>query len=111
MISSHAIPLPVLLSDLANKQWQRLLERANAEQQSLFLSHQPMLLRLLALSDFVAEAVISTPAMLADMLTSERYLQAERSADYPQQLHTALQAADSEESLKRVLRQFRRHPL
>ncbi len=109
MISSHAIPLPVLLSDLANKQWQRLLERANAEQQSLFLSHQPMLLRLLALSDFVAEAVISSPTMLAEMLTSECYLQAQRSVDYPQQLHTALQAADSEESLKRVLRQFRRH--
>jgi len=34
MTSSHAIPLPVLLSDLANKQWQRLLERADAEQQS-----------------------------------------------------------------------------
>ncbi len=67
-----------------------------------------MLLRLLALSDFVAEAVISSPTMLAEMLTGECYLQAQRSADYPQQLQTALQAAESEESLKRVLRQFRR---
>lgn len=46
MTSSHAIPLPVLLSELAHKQWQRLLERVDAEQQTLFLSHQPMLLRL-----------------------------------------------------------------
>ena len=108
MTSSTAIPLPALLSELAAKQWRRLLERADAQQQALFLSHQPMLLRLLALSDFVAESFIYSPAMLAELLTSERYLQAERSAAYPALLQTALQHVDSEDSLKRVLRQFRR---
>ena len=103
MTSSTAIPLPALLSELAAKQWRRLLERADAQQQALFLSHQPMLLRLLALSDFVAESFIYSPAMLAELLTSERYLQAERSAAYPALLQTALQHVDSEDSLKRVI--------
>ncbi|TXH64551.1 MAG: hypothetical protein E6Q86_02805, partial [Tolumonas sp.] len=45
-MTSSAIPLPELLSELAAKQWQRLLERADAGQQALFMTHQPILLRL-----------------------------------------------------------------
>ena len=73
-MTSSAIPLPELLSELAAKQWQRLLERADARQQALFITHQPMLLRLLALSDFVAEALIQSPAMLEEILNEESYL-------------------------------------
>ncbi len=108
MTSSPVIPLPALLSELAEKQWQRLLERADAAQTALFLSHQSELMRLFALSDFVAEALIHSPALLAEILTEQSYLQGERSAAYPALLQRALEAVDSEDALKRVLRQFRR---
>ncbi|WP_024872242.1 bifunctional [glutamate--ammonia ligase]-adenylyl-L-tyrosine phosphorylase/[glutamate--ammonia-ligase] adenylyltransferase [Tolumonas lignilytica] len=111
MTSSTVLPLPALLSELANRQWQRLLERADTTQQALFFAHQPMLLRLLALSDFVAEACIQSPAMLAEMLTNEHYLQAERSDSYAPLLQQALAEIENEEQLKRVLRQFRRQQM
>ena len=108
-MTSSAIPLPALLSELAAKQWQRLLERADAGQQALFITHQPMLLRLLALSDFVAEALIQSPAMLEEILNEESYLQAERSSAYDALLTEALSGIEQDDDMKRVLRQFRRH--
>ena len=108
-MTSSAIPLPELLSELAAKQWQRLLERAGAGQQALFITHQPMLLRLLALSDFVAEALIQSPAMLEEILNEESYLQAERSSAYDALLTEALSGIEQDDDMKRVLRQFRRH--
>lgn len=108
MSFSAATPLPSTLSELGQRQWQRLLERADAEQLTLIQPHQPMLHRLLALSDFVSESFIASPALLCDLLTSERYLNAERASGYEAELQQLLEGAQSEIDLNRELRLFRR---
>jgi [glutamine synthetase] adenylyltransferase / [glutamine synthetase]-adenylyl-L-tyrosine phosphorylase len=101
--------LPSLLQEQADRHWQRLVSRLDAEQLAAVTPRQPELLPLFALSDFIAESAIHSPNLLIELLRGDELQRAERYEDYAPALALELAAVHDEESLKQRLRRFRRH--
>lgn len=92
-----------LLGKTAESYWQRLQQ--SCAQTPLLEDNENSIKQILALSDFVAEALIRTPTMLETLL-NQGLLQ-QNQVDYQQQLSLALENVSSEEQLQQCLRQFR----
>ncbi len=103
--------LPALLQEQAERHWARLLPRLNGDQLSALEAFQPQIMPLFALSDFIAESAIHSPELLLELLQSGELNQAIRHPDYASTLETMVSAVADEESLKRVLRRFRRRQM
>ncbi|USV57084.1 bifunctional [glutamate--ammonia ligase]-adenylyl-L-tyrosine phosphorylase/[glutamate--ammonia-ligase] adenylyltransferase [Aeromonas encheleia] len=99
--------LPPILQDQALRQWQRLLDLAPVYG-DLPAVEQQTLLTLLGLSDFVSDCLIKQPELLAQTLASGDLARGERWPAYQPELAALLAEVHDEETLKRVLRQFRR---
>lgn len=100
--------LPSVLQDQANRHWQRLLPLLDAEQLTAITPFQPTLMRVFALSDFIAESAIHAPALLIELLQGTELQQAERHSDYAPALASELATVDNEDRFKQLLRRFRR---
>ncbi|MBV7598450.1 bifunctional [glutamate--ammonia ligase]-adenylyl-L-tyrosine phosphorylase/[glutamate--ammonia-ligase] adenylyltransferase [Aeromonas sp. sia0103] len=99
--------LPPILQDQALRQWQRLLDLAPVYG-DLPAVEQQTLLTLLGLSDFVSDSLIKQPELLAQTLASGDLARGERWPAYQPEFAALLAEVHDEETLKRVLRQFRR---
>nr|WP_256353467.1 bifunctional [glutamate--ammonia ligase]-adenylyl-L-tyrosine phosphorylase/[glutamate--ammonia-ligase] adenylyltransferase [Aeromonas sp. sif2416] len=99
--------MPPILQDQALRQWQRLLDLAPVYG-DLPAVEQQTLLTLLGLSDFVSDCLIKQPELLAQTLASGDLARDERWPAYQPELAALLAEVHDEETLKRVLRQFRR---
>lgn len=89
----------------------RLLSLLDAEQLTAITPFQPTLMRVFALSDFIAESAIHAPALLIELLQGTEFSQqAERQQkDYagPARM-SELATVDNEDRFKQLLRRFRR---
>ena len=100
--------LPSVLQDQANRHWQRLLPLLDADQLAVITPFQPTLMRVFALSDFIAESAIHAPTLLIELLQGSELQQAERHGDYAPALASELATVDNEDRFKQLLRRFRR---
>ena len=101
--------LPPPLAEEAGRQWQRFLERAEAEgvavpQDPRWLTTLP---KVWACSRFVAHQCSRRPHLLADLLRSGDLFSPRRRGAYGAVLAASLEAVDSPEEMHRVLRRFR----
>ncbi|MGB5444975.1 MAG: bifunctional glutamine synthetase adenylyltransferase/deadenyltransferase, partial [Psychromonas sp.] len=95
-----------LLNDAALRHFHHLNERIGLT--FLQQSEKAELLKVLGLSDFIADSLIKEPALLQDLLDSNLLNTAQRTAEISNQLNSLLSTVTEEDSLHKVLRVFRR---
>ncbi|ABM02055.1 fused deadenylyltransferase and adenylyltransferase for glutamine synthetase [Psychromonas ingrahamii 37] len=95
-----------LLNDAALHHFENLNNRIDLN--SLKLSQHTELMKVLGLSDFVAESLIKQPALLTDLLDNELLSLADRKEVITTELESAIAKVKDEVTLHRVLRLFRR---
>jgi glutamate-ammonia-ligase adenylyltransferase len=105
----QADKLPDALGDHLGESWEAFVEAARE-------AHFPIprrpdfttsLLRVWACSEFVAQACIRNPSLLYDLLESGDLLADYPADEYPRKLQRNLSGVNDEESLGRVLREYR----
>ncbi len=105
------LQLPAPLAELAERQWQRLLERCPPADRDELLAAAGQIKPLFGLSDFIADSAILAPELLLEIWRSGVWQCADRTAQYGSQLAHQLAAVTTEEELKRTLRRFRRQQM
>ncbi|MFT6925419.1 MAG: glutamate-ammonia-ligase adenylyltransferase [Psychromonas sp.] len=95
-----------LLNDAALRHFENLNNRIDLN--SLKPSQHTELMKVLGLSDFVAESLIKQPALLSDLLDSGLLTLADRKALIDTELDAAMAKVADELTLHKVLRLFRR---
>jgi len=95
-----------LLNDAALHHFENLNNRIDLS--SLKQSQHTELMKVLGLSDFVAESLIKQPALLSDLLKGELLTLADRKALIDAELESAIAKVADEVTLHKVLRLFRR---
>jgi glutamate-ammonia-ligase adenylyltransferase len=97
-----------VLADTGSMYWQRWCDRNSADLALLSAEQIAQTQRVFSLSDFIAESCINNTGLLTDIWQSGLLLQASRTAEVVRHLNVQLTACDSESSLLRTVRQFRR---
>jgi glutamate-ammonia-ligase adenylyltransferase len=95
-----------LLNHAASHHFENLNNRIDLN--SLKQSQHTELMKILGLSDFVAESLIKQPALLMDLLDSELLTLADRKKVIATELESAMAKVTDEVTLHKVLRLFRR---
>ncbi|HEY7866921.1 MAG TPA: bifunctional glutamine synthetase adenylyltransferase/deadenyltransferase, partial [Psychromonas sp.] len=95
-----------LLNDAALHHFENLNHRIDLN--SLKQSQHTELMKVLGLSDFVAESLIKQPTLLSDLLDSELLTLADRKEIIETELKIAIAKVADEVTLHKVLRLFRR---
>ena len=95
-----------LLNDAALRHFHHLNERL--ELTFLKQSEKAELIKVLGLSDFIANSLIKQPALLQDLLDGNLLNTAQRKAEISNELKSQLSTVTDEPTLYKVLRLFRR---
>tara|TARA_R110001583_G_scaffold7720_9_gene37927 strand:- start:12913 stop:15750 length:2838 start_codon:yes stop_codon:yes gene_type:complete len=95
-----------LLTDCATHHLESLAERVDLSFCSA--SQLAELSTILGLSDFIADALVKQPSLLAELYGSNLLTLTERTAEIKEELQTTLLSTNDEMQLHKVLRQFRR---
>jgi glutamate-ammonia-ligase adenylyltransferase len=95
-----------LLTDCATHHLENLAERVDLS--FCNTSQLEELTTIFGLSDFIADALVKQPTLLAELYDSGLLTLTERTADIKEELQNCLSATNDEVQLHKVLRQFRR---
>lgn len=101
--------LSILITQTAERHWQRLEEVWSEGLSQLTSSQQQELKTVLGLSDYVAAQLSRHPEWISSLFAGD--LQLIERQDFDTKLHTKLAAATSEELAKSVLRRFRNYQM
>lgn len=99
----HDQPLPQAMQETASLYWQRLID--SGADLSDVASHENTIKRVMALSDFVAENLITCPQLLTTLLTDG--LLFDKSPDFNQRVSDSISECESEDALCDGLREQR----
>ncbi|WP_110455925.1 bifunctional [glutamate--ammonia ligase]-adenylyl-L-tyrosine phosphorylase/[glutamate--ammonia-ligase] adenylyltransferase [Shewanella algidipiscicola] len=98
-------PLPAVVKQVADSQWQRLTDVWPDMSEQLGVEQEAQLRQMLGLSDFVAEQLCRHPNWIMSLF--EGQLASLDRADFSNELNSLLAGASDEEQVKAILRRYR----
>lgn len=98
-------PLPAVVKQVADSQWQRLTDVWPDMSEQLGVEQEAQLRQMLGLSDFVAEQLCRHPNWIMSLF--EGQLVSLDRADFSSELNSLLAGASDEEQVKAILRRYR----